>query len=94
MKLLRVETSKNDKKKYDAIFDIDGKEKRVSFGASGMSDYTIHKDPERRNRYILRHQVREDWKDPLKPGTLSRYILWEKTNIDDAIRAYKKRFSI
>lgn len=94
MKLLRIEPSKNAKKKYDAFFDIDGKEKRVSFGAEGMSDYTIHKDPERRNRYILRHQVREDWKDPLKPGSLSRYILWEKTNIDDAIRAYKKRFSI
>jgi len=94
MKLLRVDPSKNDKKKYDAFFDIDGKEKRVSFGSAGMSDYTIHKDPDRRSRYILRHQPREDWTDPLKPGTLSRYILWEKINLNDAIRAYKKRFNI
>ena len=94
MRLLRVVESTNNKKKFDAFFDINGVEKKVSFGAKGMSDYTIHKDPVRRNRYILRHQPREDWTDPLKPGTLSRYILWEKTDLNNAISAYKKRFNV
>ena len=30
--------------------------KNVSFGAAGMSDYTLHKDPERKERYISRHK--------------------------------------
>ena len=28
----------------------------VHFGAAGMSDYTIHKDPDRRARYRARHR--------------------------------------
>jgi len=35
--------------------------KKVYFGAAGMSDYTIHKDPVRKLKYIVRHQKRENW---------------------------------
>ena len=31
----------------------------VHFGAKGMSDYTIHKDDERKYRYIMRHKKNE-----------------------------------
>ena len=48
MKLVKVVRSKTKGKKYDAYFDINGREKRVAFGAEGMSDYTIHTDPARR----------------------------------------------
>ena len=39
-KLLRIVPSSNKSKKYDAIFMVDDKEKKVSFGASGYRDYT------------------------------------------------------
>ena len=38
---------------------IDGK-KSIHFGSRGMSDFTIHKDPERKERYIDRHSKHED----------------------------------
>lgn len=35
--------SKNKKYKFTAYIG----DKKINFGANGMSDYTIHKDPER-----------------------------------------------
>jgi len=55
----------------------------------------MHGDKERRSRYIQRHQRRENWTDPTKPGTLSRYILWgSSTNKAAALRAYKAKFGV
>ena len=34
---------------------------KVYFGAAGYSDFTIHKDEERKKRYILRHEKNENW---------------------------------
>lgn len=51
--------------------------KTVNFGAKGMSDYTLHKDEDRRERYLKRHS--KDPYDPLSAGQLSRMILWGKT---------------
>lgn len=82
----------NDKKhKYIAIF-YNGK--RVKFGAYGYSDYTIHKDLEMKKRYIARHKNNEDWTDPYKAGTLSRYILWNKPTLEASIADYKRRFKV
>jgi hypothetical protein len=58
--LLLSKKSSDPEKKYEAV--IDGK-KTVKFGAKGYSDYTIHKDPERKQRYIDRHKKNENWHD-------------------------------
>ena len=70
--------------------------KNLSFGAAGMSDYTLHKDPERKERYINRHKgMGETWtKDGIKtPGFYARWILWNKTtlkgSVDDLNKKYK-----
>ena len=84
-----ITKSKNKDKKYDAR--IDGK-KTVSFGAAGMSDFTKHKDPERKQRYLNRHKSRENWNDPTTAGYLSRWILWNKPTITESIRDTNKRF--
>ena len=70
-------------KKYDAI--IDGK-KTVHFGAVGMSDFTLHKDPERKQRYIDRHKANENWNDYTTPGFFSRWLLWNKPTLSESIR--------
>ena len=56
---------------------IDGK-KKISFGASGYSDFTKHGDLLRRDSYIKRHS-KEDWNKSniASPAWMSRYILWE-----------------
>ena len=59
-----------------------------------MSDYTIHKDKKRKERYMKRHKVNENWNDPTTSGSLSRYILWNKPTLKASIEDYRKRFKI
>jgi hypothetical protein len=95
--MLRLKTlrkSLKPAKKYDAVFENDDKEKVVSFGAAGMSDFTIHKDEARKERYLNRHRKNENWDKPDTPGALSRYILWNKKTLRASLRDYKKRFGV
>lgn len=106
-RLCRIEKSKNPKKKYDAIFrekncpckpreevKCGRPELTVSFGAKGMSDFTIHKDEERKNLYLKRHEKNEDWNDPLSAGALSRWILWNLPDFKASVEDFKKRFKL
>ena len=54
-----IKPSHLQNKKYDAI--IDGK-KTIPFGAKGMSDFTKHKDEERKKIYIDREGDNEGHK--------------------------------
>lgn len=96
IKLIDIKPSPNKEKKFRATFYNDSKKEYLSvdFGAKGYEDYTIHKDPERKKRYIERHKKNENWNDPISPGALSRYILWEHPDLSKAIREYKKRFNV
>ena len=86
--------STNSKKKYMAVFYDNGKKiKTTHFGAAGMSDYTKHKDPARKQRYMNRHRATEDWSKPMSAGALSRFILWNKPSLKASISDYKKRFN-
>ena len=90
-----IKKSTNSKKKYMAVFSENGKVKKTThFGAAGMSDYTKHKDPERKARYMKRHKKRENWDDYMSAGSLSRYILWGETSLKDSINVYKKKFKL
>lgn len=93
---MKVQIKKSDRsgKKMMAIFyEGDKKIKTIHFGQAGASDYTIHKDEARRQRYIDRHKANEDWNNPMTAGTLSLFILWSKPTIQAGIAAYKKRFN-
>ena len=46
-----ISKSKKPNKKYDAVID---NRKTISFGEKGASDYTKHKDDDRKQRYIDR----------------------------------------
>jgi hypothetical protein len=60
-----------------------------------MSDYTINKDPKRKELYIKRHSgMGEDWNDPLTAGFWSRWLLWEKPTIQESLKNIKKRFNL
>ena len=83
--------SKKPDKKYDAR--IDGK-KTASFDQKGASDFTKHKNTERKERYIDRHKKNEDWtKSGVKTaGFWSRHILWAKPTLKQSIDDINKRF--
>lgn len=67
-------------KKFVAEFD-DGK--RVHFGAKGYSDFTQHKDPDRKKNYLARHV--HDPKTIRSAGGLARDILWSRPSLSEAI---------
>jgi hypothetical protein len=52
--------------------------KWVHFGQLGYEDFTKHKDPERRRRYLLRaYNIKGKWRDnQYSPNNLSINILW------------------
>jgi len=90
-----IKPSTNKEKKYMAIFyDGDKKVKTTHFGAAGMSDFTKHKDEERKKSYISRHKARENWNDYKSAGALSRWILWNKPTLEASVNDYKKRFNL
>ena len=94
MRLVKIVKSDNPTKKYDEYVETrDSSVKKISFGAAGMSDYTHHKDPERKKRYIARHKANEDFNDPLTAGFWSRWYLWnlptKKESLEDLKRRYK-----
>jgi len=78
--------------------------KTVHFGSAGMSDYTKHKDPERKERYIARHagtksgktSSRENWtKSGLNTaGFWSRWLLWGEPTIDKSVKNIENNFGI
>ena len=96
LKLKSIRKSHKPEKKWDAVFiKPDGKEKVVPFGAAGMSDYTKHKDPTRKQRYLKRHSgMGEHWEQPDTPGALSKWVLWNKPSLRASISSFKKRFRL
>lgn len=95
LKLVKVVKSPKRDKKYRAVFETDGRVKNIDFGAATYSDYNIHKDPERRQRYLKRHKSRENWNKPDTPGSLSAHLLWgDSTSLRKNITSFKKRFNL
>jgi len=95
-KLLRIVPSANRLKKYDAVFS----DRVVSFGGrreNGVpyDDYLNSGSIMKREAYIARHRVIEDWTDPFSAGALSRFLLWGRSRkLSENIADYRKRFSV
>ena len=87
-----ISKSTNKNKKFDVF--VDGK--KISFGAVGYEDYTIHKNPERKERYIARHAKREDWnKSGIKTaGYWSRWVLWNNDTLHKSIDDISRKHSL
>ena len=86
-----IQPTKSKNKKLEAV--IDGK-KTVPFGQKNASDFTLHKDPERKARYINRHEKREDWtKSGINTaGFYSKHVLWNKDTIQKSVNDLNKKY--
>lgn len=71
---------------------------KTHFGGKGCGDYIKYSRQNhsladaKRRAYIKRHGATESWGDPTTAATLSRFILWEKRTLKEAIQAYTRRF--
>ena len=83
-----------------AKFTVDDKKRTIHFGAKGYFDYTLYykqnKDlaEKKKKAYIARHEVNENFNDPLTPGSLAKHILWSEPTIESAISKFKKKFNL
>ena len=68
--------------------------KKIHFGDSRYQDFTMHKNKERKELYIQRHQARENWNDLNTAGFWSRFLLWEKPTLEQAIEFIENKFNI
>jgi len=73
---IKVYLSNRKNKKY-AIYDKINK-KLVHFGQMGYMDYTMHNDPQRRERYLKRaSNIKGEWKNNIYSSkNLSIALLW------------------
>jgi len=102
MKLLSIKPSDRPAKKYVATFCLcegetkccDKDRKKVNFGAKGSSTYIDHHDEKKKDAYIARHMKNENFNKPMTPGSLSRWISWNKTTLSASINDFKKRFNL
>lgn len=66
----------------------------IHFGLRDGLTYIDHKDKLKRDNYIKRHSVNEDW-SMINPGSASRFILWgESTDLNTNLMKYLRRFGV
>ena len=105
IKLKSIKKSLDNKKKLVASFQIKTskqakkfKEKQTNFGYNNpedkMNDYRLHKDIDRRNQYIIRHQKDLRTDDPTRAGYLSMFMLWNKPTLEASVKDYNRRLKI
>lgn len=82
--------------KYVVRLRIDDKDKSVRFGRVPYSDFTKHKDPERKKRYLARHKANENWtrSGVNTAGFWSRWILWNLPTVKGSLDYTLRRFRI
>jgi len=94
---MKVVISKSDRpeKRLKAVFTDDSKKvKTIHFGFKGGSTYIDHGNDKKKDAYIARHRVNENFNDPMTAGALARWILWNKKTLSASIADFKKRFNL
>jgi len=106
-KLLKIIPSDVKNKKYSAYFLLDnGKEKKISFGQAGARDFTLISNPKSKfyladkkerekvkSAYRARHS-KDPINNPLTPGSLSYYVLWDLPSFAGSISKFKRKFNL
>ena len=99
MRYFVLDRSKVKNKKF-VVFEIDDKGDRIGrlihFGDSRYDDYRIHRSKKRRDSYIARHGVMEDWSmsGVNSAGFWSRWLLWQEKTLSSSIKNLESMFPI
>ena len=86
-----IKPSTRKDKRYQAVFNNG---KTIHFGLRCGNTYIDHGDKIKRENYIKRHAVNEDW-TKVNAGSLSRFLLWgDYTTLDANHQAFMKKFNV
>jgi hypothetical protein len=90
---MEIYESNRKGKRFVAVFSDDT---ITHFGLDAGTTFIDVGNTQMRRNYIARHKgLKEDWTDPKKAGTLSRFLLWgDSTSLDKNIEEYIKRFNL
>ena len=92
MQFISLKESTRKGKRFMITFD--NPKQTIHFGSSVGTTYIDAGDKVKRENYIKRHQVREDW-SKINAGSLSRFILWGSSrDINKNLNSYLRRFNI
>ena len=94
-KLISIKQSNKDNKKLVATFCMckgetkccDKDRKKVHFGSKGSSTFIDHQDDKKKEAYLKRHKVNENWNDKNTSGYYARWILCNKPTIEESLRS-------
>ena len=87
-----IKPSTRKDKRYEAIFNNG---KIIHFGLRGGNTYIDHGDKIKRENYIKRHAVNENFSNPYSASALSRYLTWgPTTNLEENHKLFMKKFNI
>ena len=90
MKFENLTSSTRKNKRFKIVFSEP--KKVIHFGQRGSNTYIDHRDDRKRENYLKRHMVNEDWSE-VNPGSLSAFLLWGassdlRTNLISYLRKY------
>lgn len=92
MRFVSLSQSPRKDKKY--VIRFEEPTMIIHFGAKGSSTYIDHHDKVKRENYLKRHSVNEDW-SKVNAGSLSAYLLWgDSINIERNLRVFLDTFRI
>jgi hypothetical protein len=86
---MEIKRSPKPDKKLVAIFD----NKSIHFGSKGSKTFAEGASKEKKEAYIARHRVNENW-NQINAGSLSRYVLWSQPSIAAGVKEFKRKFKL
>lgn len=88
-----IDDAKTKAKRLRAVLTYkDGKKKTINFGQrNSKGTYFDGATDQKKDAYLKRHVVREDWSDPTTAGFLSRWVLWSEREKASIIKLLKSK---
>ena len=82
------------KKLMIKLMTDDNKIKTIHFGSRHSKTFLDHHDKKKRENYLMRHHVNENWRN-INPGSLSAMLLWgPHTNLNANLNLYLRNYNI
>jgi hypothetical protein len=63
--------------------------KKISFGSKTSTTFAEGATEQKKEAYLARHKVNEDWTTP-NAGSLSRWVLWSAKSISAGVKNFKR----
>ena len=87
---MEVELTHSNRKDKRYEVRINGK-KSIHFGSKNGQTFIDHGDIKKKDAWLARHRVNENWSDPMTAGYWSRWLLWNKRDIQRSMELLERR---